>query len=66
MSEQKNAVITENDESMWLDETGIKYHLSQDISQISNSRYENIYYKGKLEIKYIKTAIIFRRRIILE
>lgn len=41
------AVITENDESPWLDDTGVLYHFPKRYEKILNSVDFVIYYKGK-------------------
>jgi putative restriction endonuclease len=45
------AVITENDESQWEDETGIRYHFPKSYAAIIPPGTQVIYYKGKMKNK---------------
>lgn len=45
------AVITENDESQWEDETGSRYHFPKSYAAIIPAGTKVIYYKGKLKNK---------------
>jgi len=42
-------VITENDESNWDDETGVRYHYPPRYKRLIQPGVEVIYYKGKLQ-----------------
>lgn len=44
-------IITENDESMWEDETGVLYHFPKRYKKLLEPGTELIYYKGKLKNK---------------
>ncbi|WP_425618103.1 HNH endonuclease [Anatilimnocola sp. NA78] len=48
-SQTSYAIITENDESQWHDETGVRYHFPKRYTKILQPGVRVIYYKGRLK-----------------